>query len=80
MKLATNIIRSSDMGYQLIFNDSFWVLGINLLIKDKVLIKKRFNNAIEIISKQEETELVNRVFIETITGESNTPISKQQNV
>lgn len=78
MNLATNIIQATDIGYQLVFNDSFRVLGINLLIKDKILIKKRFNNAIEIVSKQQEIALVHRIFIETITGEANPHLSKNQ--
>ena len=78
MKLALNIKRPIDIGYQLILNESYWVLGINLLCKDKVLIKKRFDNAIEVKSQQEETELVNRVFTESITNGVNSHFMKNK--
>ena len=75
-----SIRRPVDIGYQLILNESYYVLGVNLLCKDKVLIKKRFDNAIEVKSQQEETELVNRVFIESITDRANSHFNKNNTV
>ena len=77
MKLAMNIKRPLDIGYQLILNDSYRVMGINILCKEKVLVKKRFDDAIEINSLLKETELVNRVFIETITDGVNSHFMKK---
>jgi CRISPR/Cas system-associated protein Cas7 (RAMP superfamily) len=77
MKLAMNIKRPLDIGYQLILNESYWVLGINLLCKEKVLIKKRFENAVKINSQLEEMELVNQVFIESIANGVNSHLMKK---
>jgi hypothetical protein len=48
MILATNIKSAKDFGFQLILNESKFVVGVNLLCNRKILIKKRFNGAIQI--------------------------------
>lgn len=68
MKIATNIRKPKDMGFQLILNDSGNIIGVNLLCKSKILIKKRFDNPVLITNKQEENDLVNRVFSDSIVN------------
>jgi hypothetical protein len=67
MKLATNIKKISNVGFQLILDDSSSVIGVNLLCDKKILLKKRFNVAIKIKNSIEEKELVNQVIIESIS-------------
>lgn len=64
MMLATNIKSAKDFGFQLILNESKFVVGINLLYNKKILIKKRFNVSIIINNQNEELELVNQVIME----------------
>ncbi len=67
MKIATNIKKISNVGFQLILDDSSSVIGVNLLCDKKILLKKRFNVAIKINNSTEEMELVNQVIIESIS-------------
>lgn len=64
MKIATKIRCAKDVGFQLILDDSYLVIGVNLLCNKKILLKKRFDKAIHIKSQLEETALVNQVFCE----------------
>ena len=61
MKLATNIKKATDFGFQLILNESGLVIGINLLCEKRILVKHRFSDAIEIGSVREENKLVNKL-------------------
>ena len=65
MKLATNIKKIDDFGFQLIIENSE-VLGVNILISKKILVKKRFEIPVSINSKKEEIQLVNSVIIEIL--------------
>jgi hypothetical protein len=66
MKIATGIKKSNDFGFQLIINEDGMVMGVNLLCKNKVLVKKRFDSALTVCNKKEELELVNQVLIESL--------------
>ena len=66
MKIATGIKKSNDFGFQLIINEDGMVMGVNLLCKNKVLVKIRFDSALTVCNKKEELELVNQVLIESL--------------
>lgn len=61
MKLATNTRKMADVGFQLILEDSH-LIGVNLLLKKKILLKKRFNQPIIINTEQEEKMVLEQVF------------------
>lgn len=67
MVIATNIRQAEGIGFQLILDEKMMVTGVNLLCNNKILIKKRFNNALSIKNKAAENELVNRLITEYLT-------------
>ncbi len=66
MKIATNIKRLDEFGFQIILNESNQVIGINLLLKRKIMLKHRFKNARETRNSLEEKELVHKLLIERL--------------
>lgn len=69
MKLATNIKSVKEFGFQLILDETKFVIGVNLLYNKKILIKKRFTESIVIINQTAEKELVNKVIMECFQKE-----------
>ncbi len=70
MKVATNIKRINDFGFQLILNEASQVEGVNLLNGKKILVKKRFAKAIKIMNEVEEKKLVNKVIADCLKSNS----------
>lgn len=67
MIIATNIRKAECIGFQLILDEKMKVIGINLLCNNKILVKKRFDNALAIKNKAAENEFVNQIFTEYLT-------------
>lgn len=63
MKLATNIKMVKGFGTQFILDEQFQVLGINLLLNDRILVKKRFKTPLAIKTNKEEIKLVNETVL-----------------
>ncbi len=63
IKLATNAQKCKDFEYQLIINEKGFIMGVNLLCENKILIKKRFETLIQISSKSDEQKMVNKLII-----------------
>ena len=66
MKIATNVKKLDEFGFQIILNESNQVMGINLLLKQKIILKHRFKKARETRNSQEERELVRQVLMEIL--------------
>lgn len=63
MTLATCVQKITDLGFQTILNNEGLVIGVNLVCKNKIFLKKRFEIPRNIRSKEAENEMVNNIIL-----------------
>lgn len=61
MKIAVNPKMFDNIGYQIILNEEFKAIGVNILFDKKIMNKERFKNPILISSQKEEYALAQRM-------------------
>lgn len=51
----------NSFGYQVIYNDDFYVIGINFVCDKKILKKERFKQPVCVTSQNQEYKLAQKV-------------------
>lgn len=69
MKIAANPKVINSFGYQVIFNDDFKAIGINLVCDKKILWKERFKYPKRILSAKEECDLAQKIIFKLLKKE-----------
>jgi hypothetical protein len=63
MKIATNIKKAKDFGFQLVIDERNLISGVNLYCGKQMLVKHKFSELISISNLKEETNLINNIII-----------------
>lgn len=69
MKIAANPKMMNSFGYQVIFNDDFKAIGINLVCNKKILWKERFEYPKKIITVEQECDLAQKIIFKLLKNE-----------